>query len=237
MIPSSTLNFPRRSNTMTGSGAWFSHLRPEAQGLLDQIGTTVQYERGTVLFQESEPLEIVYILCSGKVKLSVASRDGRTIILRLAHAGEVLGLSAALSERPYESTAETLEPCTCKAVPRADFMRFLEQCPEASIHVARVLAAECQTATSEAQLLGLTTSSAGRMAKLLLQWSDRAPDTTPHAPRLMVSLTHEELGAMAGVARETVTRTLAQFRRDKLIAIKGIALTILQPRALEQLAA
>jgi CRP/FNR family transcriptional regulator, cyclic AMP receptor protein len=202
-----------------------------------QLGTAVCKERGTLLFREREHLNTVYVLLAGRVKLSVTSREGRTIILRIAEAGDVLGLSAALAQMPYEATAETLEYCSFKAIDSREFLQFLAHSPEASLQVTKLLATECQRAVGGAQLLGLTHSSSARMARLLLQWAEQQRHDRAEPARLTVALTHEEMGEMAGVARETVTRTLAQFRRRKLIAVKGIAVTILQPQALEQLVA
>jgi CRP/FNR family cyclic AMP-dependent transcriptional regulator len=53
----------------------------------------------------------IFVLCKGTVKISINSPSGRTMLVELAEPGEVLGLSATISGKPYEVTAETLDPC------------------------------------------------------------------------------------------------------------------------------
>jgi len=81
---------------------------------------------GAVLFVEGQSPRGIYIICPGRVKLSTTSRDGKTLILRIAEAGEVLGLHASVSGDPYELTAETLQPCQPDFVKREAFHRFLQ---------------------------------------------------------------------------------------------------------------
>ena len=76
----------------------------------DSIGTPVRFGSGAIIFREGDNCGSVHVLCSGRVKLSATSREGRTLILKIARAGEVLGLSAALAGQPFEVTAETVEP-------------------------------------------------------------------------------------------------------------------------------
>ena len=76
---------------------------------------------------------------------------------------------------------------------------------------------------------------AGRLANLLLEWSNARPLQNPRG-RVTLALTQEEIAGMTGTSRETVSRVLQQFQRDKFICIKGTSLTVLQPEALQQLA-
>ena len=74
----------------------------------------------------------IFVLCEGEVKLTISSSEGKTLILRIAKPGEILGLMAAISGKPYEVTAETLRPSQIAFVRRDDFLRFVAQYPEAS---------------------------------------------------------------------------------------------------------
>src|SRR5204863_328744 len=86
----------------------------------------------------------------GRVKLSMSSSEGKTVTLRTAQPGEVLGLHAVVSGKPYEATAETLGPCQVNFVRREDFLQFLREHPEASIHAARELSSSYQSACADA---------------------------------------------------------------------------------------
>ena len=90
------------------------------------------------------------VLCSGKVKLSTTSRDGKVLILKMATPGEALGLSAVISGTPYELTAETVGPCQVNFIDREALMRLLDKYGELGLHSAQVLAGNFNqpTATS-----------------------------------------------------------------------------------------
>jgi CRP/FNR family transcriptional regulator len=203
----------------------------------DSIGTVVQFNRGATIFREGDNCGSVHVLCSGRVKLSATSREGRTLILKIARAGEVLGLSAALANQPYEVSAETVEPCRLKTIRRQALLDFLDRNPDASIRAARTVAQEYKAAFSEVRRLALPATASGRVAGLLLEWSrEEAPSSHLPAGRCVMTLTHEEIASMTATTRETVTRVLGQLKRDQLISIRGASLTVLQPQALERLA-
>ncbi|MGB6130765.1 MAG: Crp/Fnr family transcriptional regulator [Acidobacteriaceae bacterium] len=202
----------------------------------DPLGTIVQFGGGGVIFREGDNCGSVHVLCSGRVKLSATSREGRTLILKIARAGEVLGLSAALANQPYEVTAETVEPCRLKTIRRQALLDFLDRNPDASMRAARAVAQEYKAAFAEVRRLALPATASGRVAGLLLEWSREQAPANSQNGRCMMTLTHEEIASMTATTRETVTRVLGQLRRDQLIQIRGAALTVLQPQALERLA-
>ncbi len=76
-----------------------------------------------MLFVEGQSPRGVFILCSGKVKLSTSSADGKTLILRISEIGEVLGLAAVVSGKAYQATAEVLEPTQANFISRNEFLR------------------------------------------------------------------------------------------------------------------
>jgi CRP/FNR family transcriptional regulator len=215
----------------------FCHLGEDAMAFLDSVSLSVECPRGATFFHQGNQCDAVYVLCSGRVKLSTTSSEGRTMILRIADAGYVLGLSAILSEGVHEVTAEALEPCQVKVINRRPLMEMMERYSEASVGAARALASECCNAFDEVRRIALPTSPAGRVARLLLDWTAEKSSTHNTNTSVALPLTHEELASMTATSRETVTRTLSRFRRDNLITLKGISLTLLKPAALEQLSA
>ncbi|HVT98517.1 MAG TPA: Crp/Fnr family transcriptional regulator [Acidobacteriaceae bacterium] len=214
----------------------FCSMKETEMGKFDTLGTQVRFSTGAVIFREGDNCGSVHVLCSGRVKLSATSREGRTLILKIARAGEVLGLSAALAGQPFEVTAETVEPCTLKTIRRQALLDFLDRHPDASMRAARAVAQEYKAAFSEVRRLALPATASGRVANLLLDWSrEQAPEHAANG-RCMMPLTHEEIASMTATTRETVTRVLGQLKRDQLISIRGASLTVLQPQALERLA-
>lgn len=219
----------------------FARLKDEALTQFEAIAPEVSRSRGEALFVEGEKPRHVFLICSGKIKLSVSSREGRTAILRVAGPGEILGISAAMSGSTHETTAEATELCRVKAIRVGDFLRLLQQFPEASAEATSCLLREYRVVLNNVCRLALPNTVAGRLASLLLEWLDSpragtANDGGLNDRRFIVALTQEEIASMTNTSRETVSRVLHQFQQDKLIRIKGASVTILQPEALEQLA-
>jgi CRP/FNR family transcriptional regulator len=214
----------------------FCDLTPEALQEYDSIGIMMSHARGAKLFSEGDPARNVFVVCYGRIKISSTSRDGKTMILKIAGPGDILGLSAVLANVSYEVSAEAAEPCQVKTVRKQEFVDFLGRHGIASMHAAQSLSGEYMTVFHDAKRLALSGSAAGRLARLLLDWG-RAESNSENEIRFTMPLTHEEIANMAGTSRETVTRLLNQFRRDHWITIKGASLTIVRPDQLERLTA
>ncbi len=213
---------------------YFCNLPPASLQELDKVKYASAYPQGAVLFVEGQAPRGVYMICGGRVKLSTTSRDGKTLILRIAQAGEVLGLHATVSGKPYELTAETLQPCQLDFIRRDDFLRFLQNHADACLNAAQHLSKNCQSAYEMIRSLGLSHSVAEKLARLLLEWSSDG-DARKEGIRIKVSLTHEEIAQLIGTSRETVTRVLGEFRHKKLAQLRGSTLVILDKPALERM--
>ena len=212
----------------------FCNLTQEALEDYDRIGIMMNMARGAKLFSEGDPVRNVFIICMGQIKISSTSREGKTMILKLAGPGDVLGLSAVLANVPHEVTAEAIERCQVKTMRKQEFVEFLGRHGIASMHAAQSLSGEYLTVFHDAKRLALSGSAAGRLARLLLDWGISYAGGKPEL-KFTVALTHEEIANMAGTSRETVTRLLNQFRRDEWISIHGSSMTITNPDQLERL--
>jgi CRP/FNR family transcriptional regulator, cyclic AMP receptor protein len=200
----------------------------------DTISLTGYYPRGAKLFVEGQHPKGVFILCSGRAKLSIDSSNGRSL-MRLAEQGEILGLSATLLGSLYENSAEMLESGHVNFIRRDHFLRFLNSCPEASLRVARHLSHAYVTAQEQMRALVLSDSAAEKLARLLLSWLKKTGSQTEHGVHLKLSLTQGEIAQMIGVSRETVTRLLGELRDKGIIRIKGSNLLIKNKAALEEM--
>lgn len=201
---------------------------------LEKIKYASAYPQGAVLFVEGQSARGAYIICSGRVKLSTTSREGKTLIVRIANAGDVLGMHATVSGKPYELTAETLQPCQLDFLKRDDFLRFLQKHGDACLNAAQHLSQNCQDAYEMIRSLGLSHSVSEKLARLLLEWASDG-ETTKEGIRIKVSLTHEEIAQLIGTTRETVTRVLGEFREHNLAQLKGSTLLIQSKAGLEKL--
>lgn len=220
---------------VTKSEGFFCNLPGGALKALDSVKFSSGYPKGSVLFVEQEPPRGVFILCKGRVKLSINSSDGKTVILRIAEPGEVLGLHAVVSGQPYQASAETLEPCEVNFVRQDDFLRFLRENPEASLRAAQQLSQNYHIACEQVRSIGLAHSAMGKLAGFLLLWATKG-QPTKQGTRVLLTLTHEEIGQMIGLSRETVTRTMGDFKRRQFVASRGATVVIQNKGALEQVA-
>ena len=192
------------------------------------------YPSNACLFAEGQMPRGLHLLCTGKVKLSTTSREGKILILKLANAGEVLGLSAVISGTYYEVTAHTAEPCVVSFLERRSLVDALSKNGELGFRAAQALSAQFQAAYRDIHDLVLARSSEGKLAKLLLSWGGQSENGDGEI-RLPSTLTHEEMGQMIGASRETVTRVLSHLKRKDFIRVEGSVLVIRNKTALEAL--
>ncbi|MBK5258386.1 MAG: Crp/Fnr family transcriptional regulator [Thermoanaerobaculia bacterium] len=201
---------------------------------MNEITFTSFYPKGSLLFVEGEKARGVFILCSGRVKLTTSSAEGRTLILRNAQAGELLGSSAVISGKPYETSIETVEPCQVNFIRADHFMTLIENDRVAMLAVARQLSEDYHAAQREVRTFGLAQTTGEKLARLVLDWCTTG-EKTDQGVRLKVLMTHEEIAQMIGTTRETVTRLLSQLRRKKILEIKGSTFLVPHVEMLESM--
>jgi CRP/FNR family transcriptional regulator, cyclic AMP receptor protein len=218
------------------SDNFFCALPRESLEAFNQIKHAVVFPAGAIIILEGQTPLGIFMLCQGQVKLSTSSHDGKTFILRIAKPGEVLGLDAVVTGKPYELTAETMQPTLLNFVNRQDFLRLLKEHGDACLRAAQHISRDCRDAYAVVRSLGLSHSVSGRVATFLLA-SATAGQVTDGVVRAKLALTHEEIAQLMGTSRETISRTLAQFRKKDIIELKGSNLIIHNKPALEQLVA
>jgi CRP/FNR family transcriptional regulator, cyclic AMP receptor protein len=207
----------------------------DALEALDRFAFTNVAPQHSILFAEGESPRGVYLLCHGSVKLSIASGDGKTLIIHVARAGETLGLSSVVTGHDYRATAETLEPAQVKFIKRDDFLRLLALAPQIARNSCRNLALESENDNEQIRSLGLSHSASEKLAHLILSWAAESGRPAAGDVRIQMLMTHQDISQLIGTSRETVTRLLKEFRTRKLISIKGSTLTIHDQVALEAL--
>src|SRR5438445_3976324 len=161
-IIESCLSCPHREDQL------FCNLPPLAVQKLAAITSAAAYPKGATLFVEGQSARGVFILCSGKVKLSTSSADGKSLILRISEPGEVLGLPATVTGKPYELTADVIEPTQANFISRADFLLFLREHGEAALRVAQQLGETYHLAIAEMRTIGVSRSAVEKLARVRL---------------------------------------------------------------------
>jgi CRP/FNR family cyclic AMP-dependent transcriptional regulator len=212
----------------------FCNLPQRALEGLDAISSSATYPKGAFLFVEGQTPRGVFVICNGRVKLSASSADGKALILRIAEAGELIGVPGTIAGQPYEVTAEALEPIQANFISREEFLHFLREHGEAALKVAEILCHIYHATYQEIKYLGLSGSAAGKLARFLLDRTG-SDGQKSEAVRFTLTLTHEEIAEMIGASRETVTRLFASFKKKKLIEVHGSTLIVMRRTGLEEL--
>src|SRR5271170_7602146 len=213
----------------------FCNLPPATVRDLEAITCVASYPKHATLFVEGQPVRGVFVLCKGRAKLSTSSRDGKSLIVRIAEAGEVLGLPATITGTPYELTAELLEPTQANFIPRSDFLGFLRKHGEAALRVAQQLGETYHAAVAEMRTIGLSRTAGAKLARFLLSLPGQAPKQDA-AVKLTLTLTQEEIAQMIGTSRETVTRLFSEFKKRRILQVKRSTLILENRSELERLA-
>jgi CRP/FNR family cyclic AMP-dependent transcriptional regulator len=216
-------------------GGVFCHLPQAVLNQLNSLRQTALYPRRAVLFVEGESPRGLFILCSGRARLTANSRDGQSITLRFAEQGEVLGLSSVISNSPYPANAETVQPSQVSFIPRLRFLQFLRSSPDAAMSVAKHLSMELHRAWEQTRLIALAPSAQAKLAQFLLECAEQRGQKTAEGVHLALDMTHEEIARYIGSSRESVSRILSDFKNRELIRIAGGALIILQSNELQTL--
>jgi CRP/FNR family cyclic AMP-dependent transcriptional regulator len=208
--------------------------QPVMRSNFHAIGNVAFYPANATLLKEGQIPRGVYILCSGRAKLSIEARDGKTVILKIAGNRVVLGLSAIISSRPSPMTVTTLGFCQVNFIEHEAFMRLLESDNRIAAACATLLAREVTGTFADVHELLLARSSTEKLARLLLSWVALEPRNRDL--RVDSEFTHEEIAQMIGSSRETVTRLLSEMKRKELIRIEGSTLVIPNRVALQAIA-
>ena len=213
----------------------FCNLPPDAVQRLNEIRSSATYPKSAMLFIEGQQPRGVFVLCTGKAKLSTSSSEGRTVITKISEAGDVLGLSATISNRPYEVTAEMIEPGQANFITRDALLHFMREYGEVAVRVAEQLSQNYYSAYEGIRTLGLTNSPAERFAKLLLGWTNTSVTNNGDPIQVKLTLTHEEIAEIIVTTRETVSRLFSQFKKKQLLQLKGATLVIRNRAALQKM--
>jgi CRP/FNR family cyclic AMP-dependent transcriptional regulator len=227
----------RRAIVVNGHGGnAFEHILPaDSPGRtiagIERVSYSKLYPRNAVLFNEGHVARGVYVLCTGSAKISICSADGKKLILRIAKPGDVLGLYAGLTGRPYEATAELLEPS------RVSFVSRQVASQEAvGMALVQIFSEQFSEFVDHARLLLLSESATEKLARLILKWSRDFGELTSEGIRLQILLTQEEIAQIIGSSRETVTRLFSSLKRRQIIGVDGDAMIIRNGVALASLA-
>lgn len=186
-----------------------------------------RYRKGSVIFNEGDPGEAVYIVNHGRVKVYRVSPDGREQIIAIWSDYQIFGLVVALDRSPYPASAQAVEDSTVWMIRSEDLQRLMEEIPAMLGQTMGEVAHRLRQAQDRVHGLAVAAVQQ-RLAALLLQHARERGEPAPEGTRLRLDLTHQEMAGLIGASRETVTRVLSDLRRSGAIELRGDDLYIIR---------
>jgi CRP/FNR family transcriptional regulator len=188
----------------------FDALSPEDSQALRAKVLVVRLNRGERLFSEGDAGDKLYIILSGKIKLTKASVDGRENLQSVHGPGEMFGELSLFDPVPRTASATAITDTELAGLAHDDVRAWLSSRPEVSMHLLQALAQRLRR-INEVKADLVFTDVPGRVAKALLDREERFGVPTPDGIQVNHDLTQEELAQLVGASRETVNKALADF--------------------------
>jgi CRP/FNR family cyclic AMP-dependent transcriptional regulator len=211
----------------------FQDLPPAVIEHLGSYMKTRKVGRGTTIFAKGDPGTGLMGVLSGSVKISVASAEGKDIVLNIFREGEIFGEIALLDGRPRTADATAMSPCELVVIERRDFVPFLSSHPDVTLKFIEILCSRLRRTSEQVQdvtFLNLPT----RLAKALLELTSTEDDA---APRRKVAITQRELSQIIGRSRESTNKQLRAWSKRGWIRLERGGVSVLAPGKLAAIAA
>jgi CRP-like cAMP-binding protein/AmiR/NasT family two-component response regulator len=183
-----------------------------------------------VIYYEGDDVNGVYLILTGKIKTIKLSTDGRELLTGMYGSDNYFGIAAFLSQEPYAETAEAVEDSTVCLLPKEMVEELLNKHPDVAKQFIQILSNDLLE--KEEQLLQLAYHSVRkRLAEALI----RLLRQEERSDELNLKVSRDNLAAMAGIATETVSRILSDFKEEEIIERKGSKIIILDEYRLQNM--
>lgn len=211
----------------------FGALGPELLDQLTAYAIPRSVKRGTVIVERGDTGTALFAICSGTVKISTPSADGKGAVFNLVSDGAIFGEIAVLDGLPRTADAIALTDCELMVIERRDFVALIRERGEFAVKLIEVLCRRLRHTTAQLEDL-MFLDLPGRLAKALLQAAEN--DGGPASRGKKIALTQRHLSEMIGVSRESTNKQLRVWEKQKLIELQRGGIVILAPQALAAIA-
>jgi len=211
----------------------FAALDDDAAAALEAVMSTRAVERGHHIFREGDTGDRLFVVLDGKVKISRAAADGRENLLAVLGQGEMFGELSLFDPGARTATATTVTDSRLASLDHDDLRPLLLERPGVAVHLLRALAMRLRR-TNEAMADLVFSDVPGRVAKALLDLSEKFGTAEGEGVRVRHDLTQEELAQLVGASRETVNKALSEFATRGWLRLEGRSVLLLDPERLER---
>ncbi len=204
----------------------FTELSKDTLAKIEQIGSRKMYTKGDVILMEEEAGTALFVIVSGKVKVTRSSGDGREVILTILSESDFFGEMAILDGLTRSATVTAIEESELFLIQRNDFLKLLYEHPEVSVALLQELTTRLRNADMKIKALSLKDAE-GKVATVILQLADDIGKIKHGKVEIENLPLQQDLANMAGTSRETISRTLHSFAKKGLVEMEGSKLRIL----------
>ena len=201
-------------------------------GLAQQLHRRT-FKRGTIIFHKDQTGDALYVIESGRIRIFLPTESGEELTVEVAGSGDVFGELALLDGRPRSASAESLEDSAVYTINRSEFTQYVTATPQFAVALIELLSSRLRHVTEYAESLAFLDVHA-RLARVLLEMTDRYGVKKNNSVELDFDLTQADLATMVGATRERVNRALAAFRSQGLIELRGRKIALLDTTRLRQ---
>src|SRR5215471_9102904 len=221
--------------TFFGSHNLLAALPIEYSSRLLAGAPTIKLKKGQALFEIGARGDGCYWLKEGVLKISVASNQGTERILAILGSGSIVGEIAMIDGLPRSASVQALRDSSLTFVARSTFLECLRESPELYAHLVDTLVARLRHADEEVAAASFLSLKA-RIARALLQFANHLGEPIATLDQVIVrnKIRQEDLAALAGVARENVSRTLSEWRKRKLIVRRSPSVYVIHKSKVER---
>ncbi|TQN28695.1 transcriptional regulator [Haloactinospora alba] len=214
------------TNEVLRKAPLFEALDEEGAAALRASVSEVRLGRGQTLFSEGDEGDRLFVILSGKVKLTRTAVDGRENLLSVIGPSEMFGELSLFDPRPRTASAIAVTDVVLAGLSHADLRPFIAAQPQVSLQLLKALATRMRR-TNDVMSDLVFTDVPGRVAKQLLDLADRFGKEGEDGLHVHHDLTQEELAQLVGASRETVNKALAEFALRGWIRIEAKAVVLL----------
>lgn len=210
----------------------FTGLPPSDLENIADVSIVKSLEKGDYLFHEGDPARGFYVVQRGAVNVHRVSAAGKEQVIHVFRAGDSFAEVALATETGYPADARAIEPTQVLLVQKDGILALLKRQPELALRMLGSMSSHLRVLVGQLEDLTLKDVET-RLANWLVK---RCPNPQSDQPvRIELAITKRMLAAELGTVSETFSRTLAKFREQKLLTVKGKTITVLSPTRLSAL--
>ena len=184
----------------------------------ENIWTKKTIEKGRILFLEGDPGDDIYYILEGAIKVFILDSSGRENILALLGPGDFVGEMSIIDEKPRSATAQALEKSQVLVLNRTLFASQIKENPSIAFRIIQILVERLRK-TDQQLLFQVCKTARQRVGKAILDLAEKFGRNTDEGILINLRITHQDLAAYSGVARETATRMVQDFLNSNLLKI------------------